>query len=103
MMNTSINSQKYTGLLVRLVAYSLPFLYFYAVGDLVGALKQSSPSGVSATSFEQGLVQHNQASLVPHLVLIAILVLWGVNAYLLQLGFSKNTKTQPLLNSKSLF
>ncbi|MES2731197.1 MAG: hypothetical protein V4714_05590 [Bacteroidota bacterium] len=91
----------YERLLMRLVVYGLPFVYFYAIGDLVEELKNPEPIYQDNAFFKQWLSQNNQDNLIQYLILCLLLTIWGILYYLLQRSFNLNELDNKLINQEA--
>jgi hypothetical protein len=75
------------------VVYALPFVYFYAVSDLIETLKQPAGLRQESSPFVQWLYRNNQDNLMQYLILIAILLVWEATFHVMKKRFDKAEKT----------
>lgn len=78
--------------LMGFVVYALPFVYFYAVSDLIETLKQPAGLRQESSPFVQWLYRNNHDNLMQYLILIAILLVWEATFHVMKKSFDKAEK-----------
>jgi hypothetical protein len=81
------------------VVYALPFVYFYAVSDLIEALKQPVGLQQEASPFVQWLYRNNEDNLMQYLILLFILLLWEATFLVMKKSFDKSEKLSGKITS----